>query len=184
MPSQAKNPEDNVALVGKRDAKLPPLNQLEPSVCEAFLGSGILDCPVTYRASYPPFLGLDVEILSFTLPTTRPRQDVTRHAPALRVSRRSAIVGTVRFGIALGIAFEVSTSISRSLLLAIFPNVPPTWKIDSQKNLWDIARSTWREITEWYMNYARIVRTITFIIKLIALECITDLYTFFRGFFP
>lgn len=105
MPSQArdKDPEDNVALVGKRDAKLPPLNQLEPSVCEEFLGSGILDCPVTYRASYPPFLGLDVEILSFTLPTTWPRQDVTRHAPA---PRRSAIVGTVRFGIALGIAFE------------------------------------------------------------------------------
>lgn len=91
MSSRArdKDPEDNVAVVGKRDAKLPSLNQLEPSVCEAFLGSGILDCPVTYRASYPPFLGLDVEILSFTLQRGRDKtwRDM-RPRPVSPVDRR------------------------------------------------------------------------------------------------
>lgn len=105
-------------LAGKRDARLPSLNQVEPSVCVAFLGSGILNCPVTYRASYPPFLGLDVEIPSFTyLQRGRDKtwRDMRPRAPCLP-SIGETIVGTVRFGIALGIAFEVPTSISRSPL--------------------------------------------------------------------
>lgn len=94
------------------------------------------------------------------------RRDVRPHPRSMSpVDRRNDSRHTVRSGIALGIAFELPTSISRafaSLFLAIFPNVPSTWKIDSRKrNLYVISRPSFVRtvlVTVWYMSYAKILR--------------------------
>lgn len=169
-PSQVrdKDLEDNVALDGERDAKPAPLNQLEPSVCEAFLGSEILDCPVTYRASYPPFLELDVEILSFTyLQRGRDKtwRDMLPRAPCLP-SIGETIVGTVRFEIALGIAFEVPTSISRSLFLAIFPNSVYMKNWFPQKEHGSLYMN-WNFLTKWLYIHGLCEDCVKFIIEFV-----------------
>lgn len=188
MPSQArdKDLEDNVALAGKRDAELPSLNQVEPSVCEAFLGSGILDCPVTYRASYPPFLGFDVEILSFThlqrgrdktWRDMRPRlvSPVDRWNDSRHCQIRNCFGDRVR-GADVHLALTSSSRFFR-----MFCHMK-NWFAREESARYRSSYVKTDFLTRWYMSYARFVRTTTFVIKLVLPECITDLCTFRKDF--